>query len=102
MGAQRFDGQVIIELRDVASSLSAVRPLGSYRIDVQGQGSRASIAMRTLDGALTMTGPGTASVRGFSFQARAHPSRPDDARLQGLLGLVGQRDGEQTVIRIGS
>lgn len=102
LSASRFEGSVAIELREVASALSPVRPLGSYRIDVQGQGTQALITMRTLDGALALSGQGSASARGFSFLARAHPSRPDDTRLQGLLGLVGQRDGEQTVIRIGS
>lgn len=102
LSAQRFDGTVGIELRDVASSLSAVRPLGSYRIEVQGQGAQAVITMRTLEGALTLTGQGMASGRGFSFLARAHPTRADDTRLQGLLGLVGTREGDHTIIKIGS
>jgi general secretion pathway protein N len=102
LGPQRFDGGVTIELRNVASALSAVRPLGSYRIEMQGQGTQATISMQTLDGALTLTGQGAASARGFSFVARAQPAQADDTRLQGLLGLVGIRDGEQTIIRVGS
>lgn len=102
LGPQRFEGSVTIELRNVASALSVVRPLGDYRISIQGQGAQSSIGMQTIDGALTLTGQGVASARGFSFVARAHPARSDDARLNGLLGLVGTRDGDQTVIRIGS
>jgi len=102
LGPQRFEGGIGIELRNVASALSAVRPLGDYRIDVQGQGAQATIVMKTIDGALTLTGQGAASARGFSFVARAYPTRSDDSRLSGLLGLVGTRDGDQTVIRIGS
>ncbi|MBM3408787.1 MAG: type II secretion system protein N [Betaproteobacteria bacterium] len=102
MGTQRFEGSVEIELRDIASSLSAVRPLGSYRIEVQARSGQAVISMRTLEGALTLTGQGAASGRGFSFLARAHPTRADDTRLQGLLGLVGTREGDQTIIKIGS
>ena len=102
LGPQRFDGGVTIELRNVASALSAVRPLGSYRIEIQGQGTQATISMQTLDGALTLTGQGAASARGFSFVARAQPAQADDTRLQGLLGLVGIRDGQQTIIRVGS
>lgn len=102
LGPQRIEGGVIIELRNVASALSAVRPLGNYRIELQAQGTQATIAMRTLDGALTLTGEGSANPRGFSFVARARPADASDTRLQGLLGLVGSRDGDQTVIRIGS
>lgn len=102
LGPQRFEGGLTIELRNVASALSAVRPLGNYRIEIQGQGSQAAIGMQTLDGALTLTGQGTASARGFSFVARAQPAQADDTRLRGLLGLVGTRDGEQTIIRVGS
>jgi general secretion pathway protein N len=102
LGPQRVEGGVTIELRNVASALSAVRPLGDYRIDIQAQGAQASIAMRTTQGALTLTGQGSASARGFSFTARAHPTQTDDTRLNGLLGLIGTRDGDQTVIRIGS
>ena len=102
LGPQRFEGSVAIELRNLASALSTVRPLGNYRIEIQGQGGQATIGMQTLDGALTITGQGSASTRGFSFVARAQPADADDTRLRGLLGLVGVRDGEQTIIRVGS
>lgn len=99
---QRFEGLVTIELRSVASALSAVRPLGSYRIDLRGEGSRAQLSMSTIDGALTISGSGQVGPTGMGFTAQAQPARAGDERLQGLLGLLGVRQGDSTVIRIGS
>ena len=102
MSPQRFEGLVTIELRSVASALSAVRPLGSYRIEIRGEGARAQLSMSTIEGALTIQGSGQVSPVGMGFTAQAQPASEGDERLQGLLGLLGVRQGNTTVIRIGS
>jgi general secretion pathway protein N len=99
----RFDGRVSIELRQAASALTPVRPLGAYRIDVVGSGARAQVSMNTLSGPLRLEGGGTwDATSGLRFTAEATAEEPERARLQPLLGLLGRREGERTVIKIGA
>jgi general secretion pathway protein N len=97
----RFDGRLQIELRDVSSALSAVRPLGSYRIVVSGRADRTAIELETLGGALRLSGQGEVIAGRLRVTAYAVPADPADTRLLGLLGLLGPREGDRTVIRIG-
>ncbi len=98
-----FDGKLAIELRDTASALSPVRPLGSYRIDVAGTGREATVSITTLSGPLVLQGNGTWNSRnGLRFVAVAKPDASERARLESFLALIGRREGEQTVIRIGA
>jgi general secretion pathway protein N len=99
----RFDGRISIELRQAASALTPVRPLGAYRIDVVGSGARAQVSMNTLSGPLRLEGGGTWDARsGLRFTAEATAEGPERARLQPLLGLLGRREGERTIIKIGA
>ncbi|MCL4746526.1 MAG: type II secretion system protein N [Burkholderiaceae bacterium] len=97
-----LDGRANIELRDVASAMTPVRPLGSYRIDVAGNGRDVTIALRTLSGALQLQGRGSWDrSAGLRFSADATAQGPQAQRLQSLLALIGRREGERTIIRIG-
>lgn len=102
LSPRRFEGTVFIELRSVASALSSVRPLGSYRIEIRGEGGLAQVKMSTIEGALAITGEGQVGPAGMGFNAQARAARADDERLLGLLGLIGRREGDATIIRIGS
>ncbi len=98
-----FDGRLAIELRDTASALSPVRPLGSYRIDVSGTGREAAVSITTLSGPLNLQGSGSWNGRnGLRFIAEARPDASERARLESFLALIGRREGEKTVIRIGA
>ena len=99
----RFDGRASIELQQAASALTPVRPLGAYRIDVAGSGSQAQVSMNTLSGPLRLQGSGTWDARsGLRFTAEASAEEPERARLLPLLGLLGRREGERTIIKIGA
>ncbi|HOA93344.1 MAG TPA: type II secretion system protein N [Quisquiliibacterium sp.] len=96
-------GRVSIELRDVTSAMTPVRPLGTYRIDVNGAGSDVNLSLSTLSGPLQLQGSGSWDRRaGVRFEAQARAEGPERQRLQSLLGLIGRREGERTVIRIGA
>lgn len=99
--AGRFEGRVQIELRDLSSALSAVRPLGSYRIMIDGRADQTSIELNTISGALELSGRGGLERGRLRFTAQAAPADPQDSRLTGLLGLLGPREGAHTVIKIG-
>jgi general secretion pathway protein N len=96
------DGRMTIDLRDVASAMTPVRPLGTYRVDVLAAGGKVDLTLSTLSGALRLQGGGRWDRRtGLRFEAQAQAEGQDRARLQSLLGLIGRRDGDRTVIRIG-
>jgi len=97
-----LDGKLSVELRDTASAMTQVRPLGSYRIDVVGSGRELALSLVTLTGALQLQGNGRWDLRGgVSFTAQAWADGPQRAQLQSLLGLIGRREADRTVIRIG-
>ena len=97
-----LDGRAAIELRDLSSAMTPVRPLGTYRLAVEGNGRDVSLALRTLSGPLRLQGQGTWDRHaGVRFEAQAHAEGEDRLRLQSLLTLVGRRDGERTIVRIG-
>jgi general secretion pathway protein N len=99
----RFDGRVSIELDQAASALTPVRPLGAYRIEVVASGAQAQVRMITLSGPLRLEGTGRWDARsGLQFTAQARAEEPERARLQPLLGLLGRREGERTIIKIGA
>jgi len=99
----RFDGRASIELSQTASALTPVRPLGSYRIDVVGSGARAQVKMTTLSGPLRLDGSGTWDARaGLRFSAEAQVDEAERVRLLPLLGLLGRRQGDRTLIKIGA
>ena len=100
--ANSVDGKASIELRDAASAMTQVRPLGTYRIDLAGAGHELSLALVTLAGDLRLEGKGRWEPRaGVSFTAYAWGDGPVRAQLQNLLGLIGGLEGDRTVIRIG-
>ncbi|HMS80915.1 MAG TPA: hypothetical protein PKC20_15570, partial [Burkholderiaceae bacterium] len=56
-----------------------------------------------LRGARRLGGGGTWEARsGLRFPAEATAEEPERARLQPLLGLLGRREGERTIIKIGA
>lgn len=97
-----LDGEVSVELVDVASAMTPVRPLGTYRIDVRGNGRDVALALSTSGGALRLEGSGQWDRRqGLRFGAQASADGEQRVRLQSLLTLIGRREGDRTIIRIG-
>lgn len=97
---REMHGEARLEWREAAVALSEVRPLGSYRVELRGEGARARVALSTLEGPLEVSGQGTItppSRLAFSGEARARG--PAAASLQPLLDLLGPRraDGSRTL-----
>jgi general secretion pathway protein N len=99
----QFDGKAAFELKDIASALTSVRPLGSYRVDVVGSGASADVKLLTTQGPLNLTGNGVWNARqGLRLSIEALADESAKIKLQTLLSLMGRRDGEKTIIRIGA
>jgi general secretion pathway protein N len=90
-------GQLIVTLDDMASRVSRVRPLGSYRVALQAQGSNATIDLSTAKGPLMLTGSGAIAQDSTTFQGTATSSADQRENLAGLLNLLGRHTDENTV-----
>ncbi len=96
-------GKAAFELRDASSAVTPVRPLGSYRLEIDGKGSQADLVLRTVSGPLKLSGKGQWTARtGLRLDADAVIEPAEVERLKAFLGLIGRRDGERTIIRIGA
>lgn len=89
----------LVALR-VASRLSTLRPMGSYRITLQG-GTTATLRLETLEGSLQLSGSGqwVGSRLRFRGEAAATPER--EGALANLLNIIGRRNGSRSIISIG-
>ncbi len=101
-GAQslRMQGQVELLALDMTSSLTTLRPMGSYRLTLDG-GEVPTLRLVTLDGGLQLAGHGQwrdARLK-FSGEARTAPGR--EAVLANLLNLIGRREGARSIITLG-
>ena len=87
-----IDGSARLEWRGAALALSDVKPLGTYRAELRGEGAEARIALSTLDGPLRLSGGGTLNPQGrLAFKGEARAEGPQAAALESLLDLLGPR-----------
>jgi len=103
-GRTRIEGALVLEAVDVASRLSTLPRLGSYRVVINGGGSAvetATLQLSTLDGPLQLSGSGQWVGRRFRLQGEARAAPGQEAALQNLLNLVGRRDGARSILSIG-
>lgn len=93
-------GALAVELTDVASRLSPVRPLGGYTLTVDLHGQEADIALRTARGPMLLAGRGTLRNGHLKFSGTAQAAAGQEERLANFLNLLGQRrkEGDKTVI----
>lgn len=89
----------LVALR-VASRLSTLRPMGSYRITLQG-GTQATLRLETLEGSLQLAGTGQWVGRRLRFRGEASAAPEREAALANLLNIIGRRSGARSLISIG-
>lgn len=95
---KQFLGQGEVSWEQAALGLSRVRPLGSYQVDLSGEGERVRIQLKTRSGPLEAQGSGNWSREGLEFVGGAR-ARAREAELRTLLGLLGplQPDGSAAI-----
>ena len=107
-GRWRFSGRAELTLASLASRLSTLDTLGSYRLTLSGDAARgeaATVQLSTTAGPLQLSGtgqilgPGAASRLRFTGQASA--AAGSEAVLGNLLNIIGRRRGAFSVISIG-
>ena len=99
-GRLRLQGELALDAIDVASRLSTLRPMGSYRFVVAG-GDTPRLSLSTTQGALQLRGSGqwTDGRLRFEGEASAAPERIE--ALSNLLNIIGRREGARSIIKVG-
>ena len=99
-GRLQLGGQVQLDALALSSRLSTLKPMGSYRLVLQGA-SVPTLTLQTLEGALQLSGSGqwVGQRLRFSGEARAAPER--EAALSNLLNIIGRRSGARSLITLG-
>ncbi len=94
-------GQIQLDANRVSSRLSTLKPMGSYRVTVQG-GAAPSVQLQTLEGALELSGNGQWTGGRFRFDGEATAQADRVEALSNLLNIIGRRNGARSVIQVGS
>ncbi len=100
--AGRLDtrGGLHIEALHMNSRLSTLSPLGSYRVDLVGNGASAGLSLRTISGALVLAGDGVWNGQRLQFSGTARAAPGQQQALATLLGLLGRREGDHVRIAL--
>jgi general secretion pathway protein N len=107
-GRWRFSGRVELTLATLASRLSTLDSLGSYRLTLSGDaaaGEAAQLQLLTTEGALQLSGSGqllgAGAASGLRFRGQANAAAGFEAALGNLLNIIGRRQGAFSLISIG-
>jgi general secretion pathway protein N len=84
-------GRTVLSLTDMGSRMSPVKPLGSYEVAMDWRGQQADMALRTVRGALLLSGSGTLANGRLRFSGQASAADGYEDTLGNLLNLLGQR-----------
>lgn len=103
VGRTELQGALVIEAADMASRLSTLRPLGSYRLELQAPAGADSttVALQTLRGELQLQGHGQWVGGRLRFRGEAQATPGHEAALANLLNIIGRRQGERSLLNIG-
>lgn len=90
LGKAGLSGVAVADWAEAGSVLSAVNPLGNYRVRLTGAGERLDVSLETLAGALLLEGSGSFSrSNGMKFQATARAAEGKQDSLRELLNNLG-------------
>ena len=101
-GGVEIVGQMNLEMTDIASRLSPVRPLGAYNLAFDWRGRQAILKLTTARGPMLLSGSGTLTDGRLQFSGQAQAEAGQEERLANLLNLLGQRrrEGGKDVIAL--
>ncbi|MBC7702951.1 MAG: type II secretion system protein N [Rhodoferax sp.] len=96
-------GGARLDALGMSSSLSTLRPVGSYRLSLAGSANRAppTLQLQTLEGSLSLVGSGQWTGAHWSFRGEASAAPEREQALGNLLNMVGRRQGVRSVISLG-
>ncbi|OEZ56784.1 type II secretion system protein N [Duganella sp. HH105] len=97
-----INGRTTLEMTDMASRLSSVRPLGSYALALDWHGQSAALTLNSVKGPLLLSGTGNLNNGRLQFSGQAEAAKGFEEQLANLLNLLGQRkpNSERNIIAL--
>lgn len=99
-GRLQLSGAAQLDAMNLASHLSTLRPMGSYRFSLTG-GTPVMLTLTTLQGSLQVSGTGQWVGGQLRFNGEASAVAEHQAALSNLLNLIGRRNGARSIIKVG-
>lgn len=93
-----YSGMVNLTITDASSQLSSVKPLGDYQINISSLNAR-TFEVKTLKGALEISGKGTLAGHGIEFTGEAIAKPEYKEALTGLLSVIGKTSNDVTKLQ---
>ncbi|MBC7453525.1 MAG: type II secretion system protein N [Massilia sp.] len=84
-------GRTVLALNNMGSVMAPVKPLGSYEMTMDWSGQKATLVLKTVRGALLLSGNGALDKGRFQFSGQAQAADGYEDTLGNLLNLLGQR-----------
>jgi general secretion pathway protein N len=85
------NGRTTLEMTDMSSKLSPIKPLGSYRLALDWHGQQAQLELNSVKGPLLLSGKGSLNNGRLQFSGQAQAADGYEQSLGNLLNLLGQR-----------
>lgn len=89
--AVTVQGRTVLSMSDMGSRMSPVKPLGSYEMIMDWRGPQADLTLRTVRGALLLSGNGALQNGRLRFSGQASAADGYEDTLGTMLNLLGQR-----------
>lgn len=103
-GRLQMHGLAELEVQHLSSRLSPVKPMGSYRLALNGTAEGTptpSLALSTLQGPLLVSGQGQWVGQRLRFTGEARAEEGQEAAFDNLLNIVGRRQGTRSLLSLG-
>lgn len=96
------NGRTVLMLNDMGSRMSPIKPLGSYEMAMDWRGQQAQLNLKTVRGALLLSGIGSLNQGRLQFSGQAQAAEGYEETLGNLLNLLGQRRmvGDKKIIAL--
>lgn len=89
--AVTVQGRTVLSMSDMGSRMSPINPLGSYEMIMDWRGPQADLTLRTVRGALLLSGQGVLQNGRLRFSGQASAADGYEDQLGTMLNLLGQR-----------
>ena len=93
-GKVQINGNMQLELNEMASRASSIKPLGSYHLGFDWHGDSAKLKLSTNKGPMMLEGTGALQRGRFQFSGKAYAESGQEEKMANLLNLLGRRRNE--------
>lgn len=101
---QRVDlrGKMQLDMQDMSSRMSSIKPLGAYQLEFDWQGQIADLRLKSVKGPMLLSGIGRLDHGRLQFSGKAEAEAGKEEMLASLLSLLGQRrkEGAKNIIAL--